>query len=268
MKISAWLRQTTQQLTDAGIETARLDAFVLLQDLLNKNSAQLLAEPDTPLTNEQVRELKKAVARREKHEPLAYIRGKTEFYGREFAVNQDVLVPRPETETMIELFLKLPKNAKKTVVDVGTGSGAIAITVACELHEVQVLATDISPEALKVARQNCVKHQATVDLHKTDLIKGLQLPAGATVLANLPYVPVNYAGLNKAATQEPAVALFAGPDGLDLYKSLFEQLEAHGHKGYLLTEALSFQHHHLARLARSYGYVLEARQDFIQVFAN
>lgn len=267
MKLNDWLQQATQQLKDAKIATARLDALVLLQDLLNKNSAQLLAEPDTPLTDEQVNELEKAVARREKHEPLAYIRGKSEFYGREFAVNQDVLVPRPETEAMIELFLKLPKTAQKTVVDVGTGSGAIAITVACELHEVQILATDISAMALKVARQNCVKEQATVDLHKTNLIKGLQLSAGATILANLPYVPENYA-INQAAAQEPAVALFAGPDGLDLYKRLFEQLKAAKHTGYLLTEALPAQHHHLATLARSYDYILENTQDFIQVFAK
>ena len=267
MKTSQFIQQATKQLTAAGIETARLDALVLLQDLLNKNSAQLLAEPDTPLTDEQVSELTKAVARRQTHEPLAYIRGKSEFFGREFTVNKDVLVPRPETEAMIELFLKLPKAAHKTVVDVGAGSGAIAITVACELHEVQILATDISPEALKVARQNCVKHQATVDLRKTDLIKDLQLPARATVLANLPYVPENYA-INQAAAQEPAVALFAGPDGLDLYKRLFEQLKAAQHTGYLLTEALPAQHHHLATLARSYDYVLEAAQDFIQVFTK
>jgi release factor glutamine methyltransferase len=262
-----FIQEATKQLKSAGIETARLDTLVLLQDLLNKNSAQLLAEPDTPLTDEQVSELAKTVARREKHEPLAYIRGKAEFYGREFAVSAAVLVPRPETEAMIELFLKLPKTAQKTVVDVGTGSGAIAITVACELHEVRVLATDISADALKVARQNCVKHQATVDLHKTNLIKGLQLPAEATILANLPYVPENHT-INQAAAHEPAVALFAGPDGLDLYKRLFEQLEAAKHTGYLLTEALPAQHHHLASLARSYDYILENMQDFIQVFTK
>lgn len=267
MTVNDWLQQATQQLKDAKIETARLDALVLLQDLLNKNSAQLLAALDTPLTDEQVSELANAVKRRKKHEPLAYIRGKAEFYGREFIVNNDVLVPRPETETMIELFLKLPKAAQKTVVDAGTGSGAIAVTVACELHEVRVLATDISPKALKVARQNCLKHQATVDLHQADLLTGLQLSAGATILANLPYVPEHHP-INLAAAQEPAVALFAGPDGLDLYKELFEQLKAHRHRGYLLTEALPVQHHHLAQIARSCGYVLEASQDFVQVFAN
>lgn len=267
MKLSDWLQTATKQLQAAGIQTARLDALVLLQDLLNKNSAQLLAEPDTPLTTEQVDELAKAVTRREKHEPLAYIRGKSEFYGREFIVNNDVLVPRPETETMIELFLKLPVDAQKTVVDVGTGSGAIAITVACELHQVQVLATDISPGALKVARQNCIKHQATVDLQETNLLEGLELHADATILANLPYVPENYV-INQAASQEPAVALFAGPDGLDLYKELFEQLKAREHRGYLLTEALPAQHHHLAQLARSYNYALEDSHDFIQVFAK
>jgi release factor glutamine methyltransferase len=267
MTVNDWLQATTQQLQDANIQTARLDALVLLADLLNKNSAQVLAEPDLLLSNEQLAQLTAAIERRKQHQPLAYIRGKAEFYGREFFVNESVLVPRPETEAMIELFLKLPKTAQRTVVDVGTGSGAIAITVACELGAVQVLATDISPAALKVARDNCVKHQATVDLQEADLLEGLTSPADATILANLPYVPDGYA-LNQAATNEPAVALFAGPDGLDLYRRLFEQLKTIKHRGYILTEALPAQHHYLAQLARTHGYTLQDGQDFIQVFSN
>jgi len=265
MTVNNWLQQATQQLKDAHIETARLDALVLLADLLNKNSAQLLAEPDLALTNEQVNELKNRLERRQKHEPLAYTRGHCEFYGREFIVSKAVLVPRPETETMIDCFKTLPTAAQKTVVDVGTGSGAVAITVACELGEVQVLATDISLEALEVAGQNCQKHQATVTLKETNLLEGLELPLQTTILANLPYVPDNYA-INQAAAQEPALALFGGPDGLDLYRQLFEQLKQQGHHGHLLTESLPAQHHNLAQLARSYGYVLQTNQDFIQVF--
>ncbi len=266
MTTKDWLRSATAQLKDAKIDTARLDALVLLGDLLNKNSAQLLAMPEVTLTVEQQQGLAEQLKRRQQHEPLAYIRGKSEFYGREFAVNKHVLVPRPETEAMIDLFKALPKAAQKAVVDVGTGSGALAITVACELGEVQVIATDISPGALKVARQNCVKHQATVDLKEADLIEGVRLPLEATILANLPYVPDNYQ-INQAATHEPKLALFAGPDGLDLYQRLFKQLNAQKHRGYLLTESLPFQHHYLAQLARRHGYALENRQDLIQVFS-
>lgn len=267
MTVNDWLLAATEELTAANIETARLDALVLLSDELNKNSAQLLAAPDVILSKPQLQGLEADLERRKQHEPLAYIRQKSEFFGREFAVNQDVLIPRPETETMIELALKLPPAARKSFVDVGTGSGAIAITLACELGAVQVLATDISPAALAVARGNCVKHQATVDLHQADLLKDVPLPDGVTVVANLPYVPDNYT-INPAAAHEPPLALFAGPDGLDLYRRLFEQLKAANHRGYVLTEALPAQHHYLAQLARSYGYTQEDRQDFIQVFAS
>lgn len=263
MTVNDWLQQTTQQLDQAGIGTARLDALVLLGDLLNKNSAQLLAEPTDQLTNEQQKKLNVLVERRSQHEPLAYIRQKCEFYGREFMVTSAVLVPRPESETMIELLLKLPAKYQKAVVDVGTGSGALAITAACELHEVQTIATDIDPSCLKVARQNCQKHQATVDLKQTNLLEGVKLPANATILANLPYVPDDHT-VNLAALQEPHQAIFGGPDGLDLYRELFTQLK--GHNGYVLTESLPFQHATLAEIAQKHGYKLQDSADFIQVF--
>ncbi len=263
MTVNDWLQQTTQQLDQAGIGTARLDALVLLGDLLNKNSAQLLAEPSTQLTPEQLKELAGRVIRRAQHEPLAYIRQKCEFYGREFVISAAVLVPRPESETMIELLLKLPVQHQKAVVDVGTGSGALAITAACELHEIQVIATDIDPNCLKVARQNCQKHQATVDLKQTNLLEGVKLPKEATILANLPYVPADHT-INRAALHEPPRAIFGGADGLDLYRELFEQLK--GHSGYVLTETLPFQHTDLTEIARQHGYKLQTSNDFIQVF--
>jgi release factor glutamine methyltransferase len=265
MLVHSWLTAATKQLSDAGVPTARLDALVLLADLLNKNSAQVLANSGTPLSIEQQSVLAAQLERRQKHEPLAYIRGHAEFYGREFVVSPAVLVPRPESEAMIEQLKALPATAQQVIIDVGTGSGALAITAACELHETLVTATDIDPECLKIARQNAKEHQATVDLKQADLLKGVSVPALATILANLPYVPDNYA-INQAATHEPALALFAGPDGLDLYRKLFEQLKDAQHRGYLITEALPSQHHHLAQLARSYNYLQEAKEDFIQVF--
>lgn len=262
MTTNDWLQGATQQLHKANIATARLDAQILLGDCLNTNTAQLLAHPDQSLTDEQEKLLAGQLKRRTQHEPLAYIRGKCEFYGREFAVNKDVLVPRPETETMIDLAKRLNPS---TVIDVGTGSGAIAITVACELHEVQVIATDIDPACLKVARDNCAKHQATVDLKKTNLVAGLELPKGALILANLPYVPDSHT-INQAATNEPKRAIFGGPDGLDLYRQLFKQLK--DHRGSVLTESLPFQHQDLAAIAQEYGYRLQTTDDFIQEFSS
>lgn len=263
MTVNDWLQDAVQKLEKANVGTARLDALVLLADLLNKNTAQVLAAPERELSVEQTNVLKNQLERRVKHEPLAYIRGHCEFYGREFVVRETVLVPRPETETMIDLAKKL---RPKAVVDVGTGSGAIAITMACELGAVQVLATDVDAACLKVARKNCVKHQATVDLIETDLVQGVRLPPNAVILANLPYVPNDHT-INQAAMTEPSQAIFGGPDGLDLYGKLFDQLEGH-HHGYVLTESLPPQHTQLTKIASQHGYSLVQADDFIQVFSS
>lgn len=267
MTTEQWLAEATKQLSNANIGTARLDALVLLEDALHTDRAQLLAHPETKLTGEQQKLLAAQLSRRATHEPLAYIRGKTEFYGRDFFVTPVVLEPRPESETIIDLLKKLPAQARRTVVDVGTGSGALAITAATELGTVQVLATDIDPACLSVARQNCKLHAATMDLKETNLIEGLALPEGCTVIANLPYVPEDHP-INQAATNEPRLAIFGGVDGLDLYRELFAQLKKQQHPAtYVLTESLPPQHQALADIAKQHGYysVLPA-EDFIQVF--
>lgn len=266
MTINNWLTEATKTLTDADIATARLDCLVLLEDCLHTDRAHLLAHPETTLTVEQEKLLDNQVARRATHEPLAYIRGKTEFYGREFIVNQAVLEPRPETENMIDLLKEL--DDVNTVLDVGTGSGAIGITAALELTVVQVIATDIDPKCLAVARHNCEKHKATVDLRQTNLIEGIELPKNSVVMANLPYVPDSHV-LNKAAMNEPKLAIFGGEDGLDLYRQLFEQINQQKHKPtHVLTEALPFQHESLHTIAAENGYKLVRDSDFIQLFVK
>lgn len=267
MTIEQWLADAVKKLEIAGIGTARLDTLVLLEDALHTDRAQLLAHPEAELTNEQEALLRAQLERRCQHEPMAYIRGKTEFYGREFFVSPAVLEPRPESETIIELLKKLPAASRKTVIDVGTGSGALAITAATELTAVQTIATDIDPACLKVARQNCKLHAATVDLKETNLIEGLMLPKHTVILANLPYVPNDYQ-INQAATMEPRLAIFGGPDGLDLYRELFAQLEQQTHPaGYVLTESLPFQHPALSDIAKQHGYSVLQSEDFIQVFS-
>ncbi len=264
---SKWLVESSTLLSKAGIATSRLDCLVLLEDCLSKDRAHLLAHPEEKLNTEQISTLRSQIIRREKHEPLAYIRGKTEFYGRDFAITHAVLEPRPETETMIDLLKQLEPVARKTVIDVGTGSGAIGITAAIELGEVQVLATDIDPNCLKIARQNCIKHKATVALIETDLLKGVSAPKGATILSNLPYVPNDFV-INQAALHEPRIAIFGGPDGLDLYRKLFRQIKESGVKPtYILTESLPTQHKKLAAVANESGFGLAKSVDFIQLFS-
>jgi len=159
MNISDWLTKNTKKLEKAGVGTARLDCLVLLEDATGKDRTYLLAHPQTTAKGSTFRKLDGWVERRAKHEPLAYIRGKTEFYGRDFIVNKHVLVPRPESETMIELALKVIGGRIQVsddiqVIDVGTGSGALAITMKLEFPKIDVFATDIDPKCLAVALQN------------------------------------------------------------------------------------------------------------------
>lgn len=268
MTIENWQRNAEQQLSIAGIATVRLDALVLLEDVLHINRALLLAHPETELTQQQLRVLTTMIQRRAGHEPLAYIRNKTEFYGREFYVDHRVLEPRPESETMIDLLLQLPRNASNTIIDVGTGSGALAITAKLELPTFQSMAVDIDDGCLKVASQNIQKLYAQVQLLKSDLLESVPAAAlrGAILLCNLPYVPDNFQ-INPAAMREPRLAIFGGPDGLNLYRRLFTYLASSDSKPeIILTEALPPQHDELKTIAARANFVLNRSQDFIQCF--
>lgn len=266
MKTHDWLAEATAELTDAGIGTARLDCLVMLEDVLKMDRSYILAMPDRQLSSAQLEKLSQLIKRRRTHEPLAYIRGKIEFYGREFKVDKRVLQPRPETETMIELAKTLKLKPSPVVVDIGTGSGCIAVTMKLERPRWQVVATDIDQACLQVARMNAKKLKAEVSFKRGNLLaplKNIQLDA---VLANLPYVPDNFK-VNEAVHKEPKQAVFGGGDGLNLYRQLFQQLGAlKTPPGFVLTESLPPQHRELRDIAKQAGYSLSQTDDFIQVF--
>lgn len=268
--IDVWLKEAIRQLEAAGIGTARLDALVLLSDVTDKDRAHLLAHPETKLNAEQLNHLQTLLNRRISHEPLAYIREKTEFYGREFYVNDSVLEPRPESETMIDLLkhIKFESNPMN-IIDVGTGSGALAITAKLELPNAFVSAIDIDKNCLTVAWRNAQKHQVDITFVQNDLLKKpsfIKQDQPLVILANLPYVPDAYQ-INQAALKEPRIAIFGGPDGLDLYRTMFEQLSEHQEqKTIVLTESLPFQHDELLNIAKEHNFKLINQEDFIQVF--
>lgn len=271
MTLQTFLKDATKNLAAAGIATARLDCLVLLEDVLHTDRTQLLAHDDQVLTDEQIRSLDAAIERRSKHEPLAYIRGKSEFFGRVFSVTSETLEPRPETETLVSMFLewhKLSKQNRLKVVDVGTGTGAIAITIKLEQASCIVSATELNPKTLAIAKQNAQTLKADVSFFLGDLIEPITLSDEPTVLlCNLPYVPNSHT-INQAAMQEPAMAIFGGADGLDLYRKLFVQVDKLETKPIaIFTEALPFQHHGLATIARQHGYIQDRRDDFIQQFS-
>ncbi len=272
----------------AGIATARLDCLVLLEDATGKDRSWLIAHPEYLLQGPALNILNAQVQRREKHEPLAYVRGKSEFYGREFKVSKDTLEPRPETETMIDLLKELIHKSQKPsllkdrpltdggnvnwhIVDVGSGSGCLGITAKLELPGATVLATDISSSCIKIAKQNAKTLGADVNFYQGDLLQPLpstvyRLPT--TLLANLPYVPDSHT-INQAAMFEPKIAIFGGEDGLDLYRQLFRQIAKISQKpAYIFTESLPFQHEALAQIAKNVGYKQILAEDFILCFQN
>lgn len=260
-----WLYAAEMRLQSAGIATARLDCLVLLEDALHTNRAHLLAHPAEFLAEEQIAVLSKQVARRSRHEPLAYIRGRTEFYGRDFIVNEHVLEPRPESETMITLLKQLSQKQHPKLADIGSGSGALGITAALELGLDTVYLHDIDPKTLEVAHRNALAHNVHAELVQENLINNYNADY-EILLCNLPYVPNDF-HINLAATHEPKLAIFGGPDGLDLYREMFAQIVKSSLKpGLILTESLPPQHQMLTQIAAEAGYELYMSEDFIQVF--
>jgi release factor glutamine methyltransferase len=285
MRLSRVLAHSEAKLKDAGISSARLDTLILLEDLLHKDRAWLLAHPEAEISDNQARRLERRLERRSKHVPIAYIRGFTEFYGRKFRVNRHVLEPRPESETMITLLKQLAGSGQRTadsrktrstdyglpstpaMADVGTGNGAIGITAALEIPGSTVDLYDISSGAIAVAKHNLHLHELRLHVRKMNLL-GRPLRPYDIILANLPYVPDHWQ-INQAAMAEPRIAIFGGKDGLDIYRKLFAQLHRFTWKPqYVLTEALPPQHDALAVTASGRGFSLHAVQDFIQVFKN
>lgn len=266
MNATTWLHANQQKLTEAGIGTARLDCLVLLEDATKRDRSWLLAHPEYVLDKQVVVVLSTQIEQRSKHVPLAQIRQKTEFFGREFIVTADVLEPRPESEVMITLLRSLSLPAAPRIVDVGSGSGAIGITAALELIDAHVDLLDIDENALNVTKLNIQKHQISAQCFVSDLLTDT-LGVYDVILANLPYVPDEYP-INTAATHEPRLAIFGGSDGLDVYRRLFQQLAQGAHYVPLvLTESLPFQHPALEKIAKAANYRLQQTEDFIQVFA-
>jgi len=205
----------------AGITTAALDADVLLAHVLGVSKETLYAHPDTEMSHGAMRRYRDLVERRANGEPVAYLRGFKEFYGLRFAVDPRVLIPRPETETLVDAAREVIAGRTLTLADIGTGSGAVAIAIAAYEHGVHVIATDISIDALAVARENTLQNGVAdrIELREGDLFAPLGEPVDL-VVANLPYLrdaELEYlAGERTSLAFEPRVAVIAGKDGLEL----------------------------------------------------
>jgi release factor glutamine methyltransferase len=208
----------------SGSATPRLDAELLLADVLGVDRARLLTDRDLRVAGPAVRAFQELVRRRSAgREPVAYLLGRRGFRHLDLAVDPRVLVPRPETELLVEAALDLPRGAR--VVDVGTGSGAVALALKDERPDLDVVATDVSADALAVARANAARLGLEVAFAHADLLDGVEGPFDA-VLSNPPYVAEGDPLPPDVARHEPRAALLAGPDGLDVLRRLVPQAAA------------------------------------------
>lgn len=224
--IRAVLHEARQQLAPVS-DSAALDAQVLLGHVLGKERAYLLAHGEDPLTPDQMVQYESLVQRCAAGEPLPYVLGRWAFYDGELLVTPAVLIPRPETELLLEQALAfMETHPQAVVVDVGTGSGALAVTLAAHCPQAQVSAIDISPAALAIARQNAEQWRAVVTFYEGDLLTPLLTAQHKVnvVLANLPYIPTGDLPALAVSRHEPRLALDGGADGLDLIRRLLAQI--------------------------------------------
>lgn len=261
---SKWLASATKQLEAENITTARLDAIIILEEVLGLPRIKLISEPNIPLNDQQIKELNKLLQRRLKDEPIAYIRGFSEFYGHKFYVDENVLIPRPESETFIDLVKQLDISKAK-IADVGCGNGCIGLSVKLELPESKVVLIDISESALSVARKNADYLKVSADFKNSNLLEGA-IDDYDILLANLPYVPDEMSKLINLS-HEPALALFAGNNGLVIYIKFWKQIKSLGLRPkFILCESLIQQHDHMNHLALIADYELSKTDGLIQLF--
>lgn len=228
-ELARLLGEAAARLKAAGSDTPVLDARLLLQAAAGISREELILGPDRPLTTEQLAAYESHITRRERSEPVSRILGEREFYGRSFKVTPDTLDPRPDTETLIEAALAImPPRAR--LLDLGTGTGAIAVTLLAERPEATGVATDLSPAALAVASENATTHGVATRL---TLLQGswFEPVTGSfdIILSNPPYIPSgDIAGLSPDVRNfDPGLALSGGDDGLDPYRAIASAAAAH-----------------------------------------
>lgn len=238
--------------------SARFEAELLMAHALGISRTMLLARLSESISSEDAAKFAAMVARRAKREPLAYIRGHQEFYRLDFVLDRRVLIPRPETEMLVELALKSLKgvsHVEPVIADIGTGSGAIALAIAHNAQHTRIIASDISPDALAVAALNAkrLNLQDRIEFRQSDLLDGITTPIDILV-ANLPYIPLERLPQlpREIRDYEPRVATIAGLDGLSQIRRLLQQVGSHlERRGVVLLEISEEQGQAAVELAQA-----------------
>jgi release factor glutamine methyltransferase len=222
-RVEALLAVARERLSQADFRPPTREAALLMAHALGTREAQVIAHPERELADAEHRRFTELLERRLRGEPVAYLFGEREFWGRPFKVDRRVLIPRPETEHLVEAALQLADPGAR-VLDLGTGSGCVALTMALERPDLKVFGVDVSVDALAVARLNARRLGGAVAWVAADLLSSLSLARADVVVANLPYVATGDALSVEVREHEPASALFAGYDGLSLFKRLLPRL--------------------------------------------
>lgn len=265
--VNDWLAQSATLLAQAGILSAKLDSELIIANVLKKSRTYIHAHTDDKLSPTELSFANSLLKKRLDRMPLAYIIGKKEFYGREFIVNTDTLIPRPESELLIE-FLKdicvsYPQSLK--IIDVGTGSGILGITAKLEVPRADVTLSDISNAALKIASENAERLGASVNIINSDLLDGIHEKFDI-ILANLPYVDKSWYR-SRETDHEPKQALFAEENGLLLIKRLIESAKSKINQGgYIIIESDPRQHAEISKFATEIGFDVVKDKEFSQLF--
>jgi release factor glutamine methyltransferase len=255
----------TEFLYEKGAAQPRLDVEVLLAAALGADRAFLFAHPEQPLSRKQEDMLRAWLGPRGEGRPLQHLLGRQEFYGRDFAVTPAVLIPRPETELLVEASLELLRQDRGggRALDLGTGSGCIAVSLACEIAGLQVTATDVSSAALEIARRNAERYGCSgrIEFLQGDLLEPVRERAGCydLVVSNPPYVAYGCPSLEpEVARYEPPEALFAGNTGLEIYDRILEQAAAVlTREGRLVLELGFGQAGQVAQTGLRFGWTIE-----------
>ncbi len=249
MTIRDWLSLGTSILDREGITSARLDAQLLLGEALKMDRAELLAHDDKKLTQDEEGRLAHLLATRLTNKPVAQISGRKEFYGHEFKINEDVLTPRPESEAIIDYALTYAPHGAR-LLDVGTGSGALAVALKLERRDLGVTAVDNSDEALRVARDNAARLDADISFSKSDLFSKVSGQFDL-IVANLPYLTPDQLVDQPELAHEPTEALVSGEDGLDHYRRFLSDVKNYlAEGGLVLIEHVPDQFESLVKLAK------------------
>lgn len=252
MRLSEWLGQANLRLRTAGVESPGLEAQLLAGHVLGKSRTWIVAHPEEELPDQASEHL---LIRREGGEPLAYILGQREFYGRAFGVRRGVLIPRQETELLVENAPYFVSGPTPRVLDIGTGSGCIAVSLKLEHPDWEITAVDISPEALEVARENASRWGAEVRWRQSDLFMGLADEVFDLIVTNPPYVEASADLPREVRDWEPHSALFAPKETLGFYRRLAADSGPHLRAGgALLTEIGRGQGSEIRRIFEGFGW--------------